>query len=204
MSHHMSHQENTSSTRVWDPAVRIGHWLLVVGFFINYIMEDEVMTLHVWIGYALLAVVLFRVLWGFVGSEHARFGDFVRSPATVWQYLGSLVRGKARHYRGHNPAGGIMILLLLACMGALAFSGVVLYALEEQAGPLAGWVVEAGEGDARAVWSAEEHFWEETHEVLVNVMLGLVVVHVVGVVVASRLHKENLVRAMITGRKPAK
>lgn len=199
----MSHPESTSSTRVWDPVVRVGHWLLAAGFFTNYIMEDEVMGLHVWIGYSIVAIVLLRVLWGFVGTEHARFGDFVRSPSTVSQYLGNLFRGRARHYRGHNPAGGIMILLLLACMAALAFSGIVLYALEENAGPLAGWVVEAGEGGAQALWSADEHFWEETHEVLVNLMLGLVIIHVLGVVITSRLHKENLVRAMITGRKPA-
>lgn len=199
----MNTPANTTSVKIWDPVVRVGHWLLVAGFFTNYIMEDEVMSLHVWIGYSIVAIVLLRVLWGFAGTRHARFGDFVRSPSTVVRYLGNLFRGRAKHYPGHNPAGGIMILLLLACMGALAFSGIVLYALEENAGPLAGWVVEAGEGGARALWTADEHFWEETHEVLVNLMLGLVIIHVLGVVVASRLHKENLVRAMITGRKPA-
>lgn len=200
----MGASENTISVKVWDPVVRIGHWLLVAGFFTNYIMEDEVMTLHVWIGYMLVAIVLFRVLWGFIGSRHARFSDFIRSPATVVGYLGSLFRGQSKGHLGHNPAGGVMILLLLACMVALAFSGAVLYALEENAGPLAGWVVEAGEGGGQALWAASEHFWEETHEVLVNVMLGLVIIHVLGVVVASRLQSENLVRAMITGRKPAR
>lgn len=195
---------NSSSIKVWDSIIRIGHWLLVIGFFTNYIMEDEVMSLHVWIGYSIVAIVLFRVLWGVIGTEHARFGDFVRSPSTVARYLGDLFRGRAKHYLGHNPAGGIMILLLLACMTALAFSGIVLYALEENAGPLAGWVVEAGEGGAQAIWSADEHFWEETHEVLVNVMLGLVLIHVLGVVISSRLHRENLVRAMFTGRKPVR
>ncbi len=199
----MNAPANTTSVRVWDPIVRVGHWLLVAGFFTNYIMEDEVMSLHVWIGYSVVAIVLLRVLWGFVGSERARFSDFVRSPAAVAYYLRNLFTGRIKHYLGHNPAGGIMIILLLACMGALAFSGIVLYALEENAGPLAGWVVEAGEGGARALWTADEHFWEETHEVLVNVMLGLVIIHVLGVVITSRLHKENLVRAMITGRKPA-
>ncbi|RFF28842.1 MULTISPECIES: cytochrome b/b6 domain-containing protein [unclassified Wenzhouxiangella] len=199
----MNAPANTTSVKVWDPVVRVGHWLLVAGFFTNYIMEDEVMSLHVWIGYSIVAIVLFRVLWGFVGTEHARFSDFVRSPVAVVYYLRRLFIGRVKHYLGHNPAGGIMILLLLACMGALAFSGIVLYALEENAGPLAGWVVEAGEGGARALWAADEHFWEETHEVLVNVMLGLVIIHVLGVVITSRLHKENLVRAMITGRKPA-
>lgn len=200
----MKARENHASIKVWDPVVRLGHWLLVAGFFINYFMEDEVLTLHVWIGYSILAILLFRVVWGFVGGEHARFGDFVRSPATIARYLGDLFRGRSRRYLGHNPAGGIMILLLIGCLIALAFSGVVLYALEENAGPLAGWVVEAGEGATGALWTADEHFWEETHEVLVNVMLGLVILHVIGVAVASRLHRENLVRAMITGRKPVR
>lgn len=198
----MSTEQKTTSIRVWDPVVRLGHWLLVAGFLANYIMEDQVMSLHVWIGYALLTVVLLRVLWGFVGSEHARFGDFVRSPAAVGCYLRNLFSGRAKQYAGHNPAGAVMILLLIACMIALAFSGLVLYAIEENAGPLAGWVVEAGAGANGALWAADEHFWEETHEVLVNAMLGLVTVHVLGVIVASRLHRENLVRAMITGRKP--
>lgn len=197
----MKAHEDSASIKVWDPVVRIGHWLLVAGFFTNYVMEDEVLTLHVWIGYSILAILLFRVVWGFAGSEHARFADFVRSPAGVVHYLRNLVTGRAKRYLGHNPAGGIMILLLIACMVALAFSGVVLYALEENAGPLAGWVVEAGEGASGALWAADEHFWEEAHEVLVNLMLGLVILHVVGVAVTSRLHRENLVRAMVTGRK---
>lgn len=124
--------------KVWDPLVRIGHWLLVLGFFTNYIIEDEWMTLHSWVGYTLLAVVLLRILWGFVGTRHARFGDFVRSPATTARYLGDMARGRARRYLGHNPAGAVMILLLLAGMVAMAFTGIVLYAVEENAGPLAG------------------------------------------------------------------
>lgn len=200
----MNAPASPTSVKVWDPVVRLGHWVLVAGFFTNYFMEDEVMTLHVWIGYTLLAIVLFRVLWGFLGTEHARFDEFVRSPTGVIYYLRNLFTGRAKPYIGHNPAGGIMILLLIACMIALAFSGLVLYAVEESAGPLAGWVAEAGEGATGALWAADEHFWEEAHEVLVNVMLGLVIVHVIGVVVSSRLHRENLVGAMITGRKPGR
>jgi len=189
--------------KVWDPLVRIGHWLLVAGFFTNYIIEDEWMTLHSWVGYALLAVVLLRILWGFVGTRHARFGDFVRSPATTARYLGDMARGRARRYLGHNPAGAVMILLLLAGMVAMAFTGIVLYAIEENAGPLAGWVAESGEAAGQAVWTVSEDFWEETHEVLANLMLTLVIFHVLGVLVAGRMHGENLVRAMITGRKRA-
>lgn len=195
--------EANGEQRVWDPIVRIGHWLLVVGFFTNYVMEDEWLSLHVWIGYSLIAIVLFRIVWGLVGTRHARFSDFLRSPAVVLAYLRDLARGAARRYVGHNPAGGVMIVLLLACMLGLTFSGLMLYALEEQAGPLAAWVAEAEHATATTLWAADEHFWEEAHEVMVNVMLGLVVLHVLGVFVSSRLHGENLVRAMITGRKPA-
>jgi len=197
----MSSPNQKFSISVWDPVVRIGHWLLVAGFFTNYIMEDEFMTLHTWIGYSIVLIVLFRILWGFVGTEHARFSDFLRSPASVVDYLRRFFTGRAPSYTGHNPAGGVMILLLLGCLLALTFSGLVLYAAEENAGPLAGWVTEAGEGTAAAVWAVDEHFWEETHEILVNVLLGLVIVHVLGVLIASRVHGENLVRAMITGRK---
>jgi cytochrome b len=197
----MQSPKQSSSIRVWDPVVRIGHWLLVAGFFTNYIMEDEFMTVHAWIGYSIVLIVLFRILWGFVGSEHARFSDFVRSPASVADYLRRFFKGRAPAYTGHNPAGGVMILLLLGCLLALTFSGLVLYAAEENAGPLAGWVTEAGEGAASAVWAVDEHFWEETHEVLVNVLLGLVILHVLGVLIAGRVHGENLVRAMATGRK---
>lgn len=152
------------------------------------------MTLHVWAGYVIGFVVCFRVLWGFMGSPHARFAEFVRSPSETFGYLASLVRNQARRYLGHNPAGGAMIVVLLVFLAGTVFSGVMLYALEDGAGPLAAWVVQNAE---------REELWEEIHEVLANLTLLSVAVHVAGVLFSTYAHRENLVKAMLTGRKRA-
>lgn len=198
-------------TRVWDPVVRIGHWVLAGSFLVAYLSEDEWMRTHAWSGYVVGAVVLIRVAWGLVGTRHARFRDFVRPPRTMFGYLRGLWRGQPTHYTGHNPAGGWMIVLMLVVLAGVVHSGLMVHALENRAGPLAGWVTESyGPGHEGAMdrggeenpdWERAEDFWEESHEVLANLMLALVFLHVVGVLVSSRLHRENLVRAMITGRK---
>jgi cytochrome b len=145
-----------------------------------------------WAGYLLAAVVLVRLLWGFIGTQHARFSDFLYSPARILAYLKGLLGSRPEHYRGHNPAGGVMILLLVLSLVLTAGSGMALYAAEEHAGPLAGLMT--------ASESAEE-FWEELHELFGNLLLVLVIVHVAGALVSSYLHRENLVKAMVTGRK---
>lgn len=181
----------SQKARVWDPVVRVGHWTLVFTFFTAYFTEGEP-HVHMWAGYLLAAVVLLRLLWGFVGTRHARFGDFLYSPARIAAYLRSLWRGRPEYFRGHNPAGGLMILLLLLSLALTAGSGMALYAADDHAGPLAGLIA--------ASESAEE-LWEEVHEFFGNLTLLLVIVHVAGAVVSSLLHRENLVKAMITGRK---
>lgn len=198
---------------VWDPLVRVGHWTLVAAFFAAYLAGDEWPGLHVWAGYAVGTVVLVRIVWGVVGSRHARFRDFVYPPKEVIAYLRGLAVGSVRRYLGHNPAGGAMVVIMLVCLAALVGSGLVLYALEENAGPLAGvvypeytavYAAADPESAPRALYEAFEEvedFWEEVHEVLANVMLLLVAVHVAGVVLSSWRHRENLVRAMFTGRK---
>lgn len=190
-----SSDTNTSkgegTSRIWDPVVRIGHWTLVFTFITAYITEGEA-PVHMWAGYLLAAVVLFRLLWGFIGTRHARFSDFLYSPARIFAYLKSLLGRRPEHYRGHNPAGGVMILLLLLSLALTAGSGMALYAVDEHAGPLAGLMT--------ASESAEE-FWEELHELFGNLTLVLVIVHVAGALVSSYLHRENLVKAMVTGRK---
>lgn len=178
-------------TRVWDPLVRIFHWSLAAFFFIAYLTEDDLLTVHVYAGYAVAGLVGFRLLWGVIGTRHARFSDFVTGPGAVRRYLGQLFTGKAPHYLGHNPAGAAMIIVLLASLAATAFTGAVLIAGDGQ-GPLAGTVFAALSGES----------FEETHEFFANFTLFLVGLHVAGVVVSSLLHRENLVRAMITGRKP--
>ena len=94
---------------VWDPLVRIGHWTLVIAFFTAYFTEDDLMDVHTWAGYTVAAIVLIRIVWGFVGSQHARFGDFIYAPAKVFRYLKNLLARKPQHYIGHNPAGGCLL-----------------------------------------------------------------------------------------------
>lgn len=207
---------NTSAhtVRVWDPIVRIGHWTLVLAFFVAYFTEDDLLTQHVWAGYVVVAVVLVRLVWGFIGSRHARFSDFVRSPAATVRYVRELVSHRARRYRGHNPAGGAMIVAMLISLSGTAYSGLVLYAIEEDAGPLASWVADtdalpaivssasADENERGETGDdVREEFWEEWHEFFANFTLLLVLLHVGGVVHASYTDKENLVKAMFTGRK---
>ena len=181
--------------KVWDPLVRVFHWTLVIGFFTAYLTEgeEETMVLHSWAGYTVVGLVLVRLLWGFIGTRHARFRDFVYRPAVVKDYLVSILKFSPRRYLGHNPAGGLMIIALLVSVFMTAFFGMALYAAEEQAGPLVGWFGALGES-----W---ESVFEETHEFFANFTLLLVATHVAGVVVESVLHRENLVRAMFTGRK---
>jgi cytochrome b len=200
--------------RVWDVFVRLFHWSVAVGFFIAYFTEDGPLTLHVWAGYVVGALVVLRIVWGFIGPEHARFSSFIYPPGTVLRYLWDLLLGRARRYLGHSPGGGAMVLLLLIGLLGTVGTGLVLYGIEEKAGPLAPLVssgslsgqtqraLEQGDEDYEAAEGSGE-VWEEFHEVLANVMLVLVFLHVAGVLLASYVHRENLTRAMITGRKRA-
>lgn len=180
--------------RVWDPLVRLFHWTLVLAFAIAYLTEDDLLALHVWAGYTVLGLVLFRLVWGLIGTRHARFRDFLYRPSEVKGFLRDTLRGRARRYLGHNPAGGAMIILMLVVLILTGLSGLVIYGIEEDAGPLA---MLAGS----AKWI--ETVAEESHEFLANFMLLLVIVHLIGVLIESWLHHENLARAMITGRKRA-
>lgn len=187
-------QTSATWVSVWDPLVRVGHWLLVAGFFAAYFTEDDFLTVHVWAGYLVGAVVMIRAAWGLVGPRHARFADFVYSPCEVSRYLRDLVTLKGgKRFLGHSPAGGAMVIALLLAVAATVATGLALYAVEENAGALAGWM-SAQEGN-------REEFWEELHEFFANFTLALVVLHVAGVLLSSYVHRENLVRAMFTGRK---
>lgn len=194
--------------RVWDVFVRLFHWSVAVGFFVAYFSEDA-LTLHVWAGYVVGALVVLRIVWGFIGPEHARFSSFIYPPGTVLRYLWDLLLGRARRYLGHSPGGGAMVLLLLIGLLGTVGTGLELYAIEENAGPLAALVSSGsppGQAEGEEAYEGAEgsgEFWEEFHEVLANLMLVLVVLHVAGVLLASYVHRENLTRAMVTGRKRA-
>lgn len=164
---------------VWDLPTRIGHWLLVITFAVSYLTGDseEWRLFHVAAGYALGGALAFRLLWGIVGSRYARFSSFLFSPRSVFIYLKEIIKGQPSRWTGHNPAGSYSIFLLLLCSIAVVGSGWAVYS-------------EVG-GD----------WLEDAHDTLSYVMLCIVGVHVSGVVVSSGLHRENLVRAMVTGYK---
>lgn len=172
---------HSSSIRVWDLPVRLFHWLMVASFAGAWLTaESERWRLvHVWLGYTMAGLVAFRLLWGVVGPRHARFVNFVRGPQAVLRYLKSLLSGHAEYHEGHNPAGALAIVALL---GLAALTTTL------------GW---ATYNDLGGEWL------EEAHEAAASAMLAVVGLHLAGVVVASLAHGENLVRAMITGRKPA-
>lgn len=203
---------------VWDRFVRIFHWSLVALFITSYVSGEEEHWIHSYSGYTIFTLVSLRIVWGFIGSQHARFKDFVRSPLTVLDYLKSMVSGSPKRYLGHNPAGGAMILGLLAALLVTTLSGMKLYAIEEGKGPFAQQISTAviatayasnDEYEAKEYQgeehgheeSEEEEFWEEIHEAAVSLMLLLILLHVIGVVVSSRQHNELLVKSMITGYK---
>jgi cytochrome b len=188
---------------VWDIAVRIFHWSLVVAFAVAYLTEDDFETLHVYAGYLVLGLISFRVIWGLIGTRHARFSDFVCGMKTTELYLKSILTGRPKHYLGHNPAGGMMIVVMLVSLFLLSYSGLATYA-EDGKGPLAqteiSIVATAYAHDSHRR-SSKGEFWEEIHEFLANFTLLLIFIHLAGVAVSSLVHRENLVTAMVTGKK---
>ncbi len=175
--------------KVWDLPLRIFHWLLVAGFFIAYLTEDELLDVHVWAGYLVTGLLVFRIIWGFIGNDYARFSNFVCSPIKSIAYLKDLVALKTKRYLGHNPAGAAMIILLLISLLMTVSTGFAVYGADQAAGPLA------------AIGPANEKMWEELHEFFANFTLVLVAIHILGVILESYIHHENLLRAMIHGFK---
>ena len=171
--------KNPTKILVWDAPVRIFHWLMVLSFAGAYLTaESESWRLvHVTLGYTMAGLVAFRLVWGLTGTRYARFAAFVRGPKAVARSLHALLRGQPEHATGHNPAGAIAIVAMLGLTAAIGATGWAAY------------------NDISGEWVAE------LHELVANAMLLVVGIHVAGVVVASWLHKENLVRAMVTGRK---
>lgn len=178
---------------VWDPMIRIFHWLLVIAFFTAYIIEDHILWLHVWSGYLITALIMLRLLWGLIGPHHARFDNFLQRPSLIVANLKDVFQLRAKRYTGHSPAGGAMIIALLTLLMATTITGMVVYAGEKSAGPLWFYV---------HTWSNHTiEIYEDVHEVLSNITLGFIVVHIAAVLLLSGLHKEHLTLSMLTGKK---
>lgn len=165
--------------KVWDPLVRIFHWSLVALFAFSFFTGDEWKSAHILSGYAIGSLLAVRIVWGLVGTRHARFMNFLYSPRTILAFLKDSLSMRAKRYVGHNPAGGAMVLLLIAMISGIVTSGYMM--------------------TTDMFWGIE---WvEELHQALVYSTLGLIALHLAGVVLASLEHRENLARAMITGWK---
>lgn len=167
---------------VWDVPTRVFHWLLACSFAGAFLTaeSERYRDLHVMLGYTVLGLVAFRLLWGLIGTRYARFWSFAYGPRSVLTYVKSLFTRSPQHHLGHNPAGSWAIYALLA-LSMLA--GATGYAAYNDIGG---------------------HWMEEAHEALANTLLGVVFVHITGVLVSSLLHRENLVRSMLTGNKSGK
>ena len=178
--------------RIWDLPTRVFHWLLVSAFILAWLTqgEDRYLDIHVFAGYLILGLFLFRIGWGFFGSHYACFNSFACGWRSVWRYLTMLLTPQRQHFIGHNPIGGWAILLILGLGLVVTLTGLLTLGGEERHGPLVGLISFAW-GD----------IWHECHKILAWLMLGLVGIHITGVLVESRLHQENLIKAMITGYK---
>jgi cytochrome b len=176
----MSSSRLTPTVRVWDAFVRAFHWALVSTFFVAWFFTERIGTLHKAAGYTALALVAARTVWGFVGTRHARFSDFVPSPRQVLDYVRDWARGREPRYLGHNPLGALMILFLLAAVAVIGVSG---------------WMLTLD-----AFWG--DDLVESVHTCVVDATLLAVALHVLANLLASARHGENLVASMVTGRKP--
>jgi len=186
--------------KVWDIVVRSCHWCLVVFFVLCYLTGDELDLLHAYLGYGVLILLGIRVIWGVVGTRYARFSDFIYGWKRVREYVKGLIIWRPQAYLGHNPVGGWMVVLLLLLILLTCWTGLKAYG-EQGYGPFSQQFSGAPYADESRDDDDANEFWSELHEVLADITLFLVLVHVVGVIVSSLLHKENLVRAMWTGYK---
>ncbi len=177
---------------IWDLPTRLFHGLFAAAFAVGWLTSeaDGWLNVHVFAGYLMLGLLGFRLLWGFAGGRYARFTSFLFSPREGAIYLLQVLKGTAGRHLGHNPAGSWAVYLLLTLALLAGLSGIATLGGQEGQGPLAAWVPYVA-GDA----------FKEVHEAMVNAMLALVMLHLGGVALESWRHRENLPRAMVSGRK---
>ena len=181
-------------TLIWDIPTRLFHWTMVLSFAGAWLTHesDQWLGVHVFLGYLMLGMVVFRLIWGVVGTHYARFTSFWYGPLDALAYLKQVASASAPRHVGHNPTGSVAIYLLLALTAVVGISGFFTLGSEEQQGISAGWLS-----------LTQGRFLKKLHEASAMVMLLLVIGHISGVVVESILHKENLARSMVTGSKMA-
>lgn len=184
--------QTLQTVTVWDLPTRLFHWILVALIIAQWWTADQSSTMdyHIWGGYTVLTLVLFRLIWGFVGSDTVRFSDFVRGPGTALTYVKALLRGEPLHYLGHNPMGGwsiiAMLVLLLVQAGTGLFSNDDIFV----EGPLYGWV-----SKDTSDWLTSIHHWN------FNLLLAVIAIHISAVLFYLLVKRENLIHPMLSGRK---
>lgn len=188
-----SPQSGTKKIRVWDWPVRLIHWLIVLLFIISWVSAEiggNAMQYHFWSGYTVLGLVIFRLIWGWVGSETARFSDFIRGPGAVLAYVRAWFKSNYRATRGHNPLGGWSVAALLLTLGFQTITGLFSNDDIANEGPLY-HLVSKETSDLISAW----------HEVSFNVLLVLVALHIAAIILYRVKHRENLLKPMLTGDK---
>lgn len=173
--------EGAAMIRVWDPIVRLFHWTVVTACLLNLFVLEPGNTLHRAVGYTVAAVLAVRLVWGFIGTRHARFTDFFPTPGRLLPYLRALAQCREPRHLGHNPAGAVMMILLMVLLGGVC---------------LTGWMM-----GLDAFWG--EDWLQEVHGTLANAIMVLALLHAAAALFESFRHRENLVLSMVTGRKKA-
>lgn len=172
---------NATTVRVWDPVVRIFHWGVVAACVLNLFILEEGKMWHRYVGYAVVALLAARFVWGLVGSRYARFSSFVPRPGTLAPYLRDLAAGRERRQLGHNPLAAVMMIVLMLLLAITAGTGFM--------------------STLDAFWGVK---WvKELHELFANSILWLAAIHALAAIVESWRHRENLIWSMVTGRKRA-
>jgi len=185
---------NPRGVRVWDLPVRLMHWTLVfavAGAWATQELEGDWFNYHLWCGYVVLLVAATRIVWGFLGTRHARFADFVRGPGAVLAYARSMLGKQPARYAGHNPLGALMVLALLAMLIMQAVTGLFANDQIMSTGPLYGYVTGSTSDQLTTI-----------HKQLFDLLLVAIALHVTAALVYLFVKHDNLILPMITGRKP--
>lgn len=200
------------SRRSWDPVVKITHWSIVTAIIANALVTEEGSGAHIWVGYALAAILALRLLWGLIGPAEARFSAFPLSPRRALGHLRDIRAGKKEVHRSHNPLGALMVYAIWSMLGVLIASGIAMAGppstafldRAERAGEVTRkLVVERSDHDADEAaggTGGEESVWEEVHETAVNLIYILIALHIAGVVFETRRSGREILLAMLPAR----
>jgi cytochrome b len=209
---HRKYMCKNECIKVWDLFVRISHWSLVLIVLIAFLSGDEKNPIHIYAGYTILAIISLRFVWGFIGGKHARFTNFIYSPSLAVEYIKQLLKREPKYYVGHNPAAGWMVILLLIFLAVVCATGHMAYKFKGQGISVQNFsIIKYAYADSddddeyeHEDEPEENEFWEDIHEGTASALLILIFLHVSGALLSSKLHNENLVMAMITGKKEKK